>query len=79
MGASPILVPNPTSRKTNAARSHAGCRVSVRARRSGSRSEAPPDPPPSTWEVARKKVPSSASAIPTEQTSRYFHTASSER
>ncbi len=35
--------------------------------------------PPPTCAVARKNIPSNANAIPTDEITKYFHTASSER
>jgi hypothetical protein len=77
-GARPIFVPYPTSRKMRAARSQIGFSRGPEATRSPSTSGICPWRGPEAA-TARKNVPSSASAIPTEQISRYFQVASRER
>ena len=79
IGASPALVPYPTSTKTKANFISVGSRcASLDARcvqNSASASVAPPD-----WiDAAASNVPMNAKAIPIEQMIRYFHIASSER
>ena len=74
----PILVPNPTSRNTDAALSHAASSRGPAATRSSSTS-ARPAPTAADCAAASRNVPSSASAMPTDDSMRYFHTASSER
>src|SRR5262249_29555083 len=77
-GASPILVPYPTRKKRNAASTQGTWSRAADRTRSATVKAVGALPP---WEAATasRKLPSKAKAIPTEQISRYFQVASSER
>jgi hypothetical protein len=78
IGASPIFVPYPTTRRTKPARSQGLDRPLPCSSRAPNRRLSSPEAP---WSAAyaTKSEPRSASAIPTDPIMRYFHAASSER
>ncbi|SRR5258706_7261549 len=78
MGASPALVPNPTKTNRNPTRSVAGSRREADARSVVHNIPSEPDRCNGLADAATNSVPMKANAIPTEQSMRYFHMASSD-
>ena len=78
VGASPALVPKPTSRNTNASRATCGCSAAAASRSAVQCSATLMSAPVAAKSTYASTVPVNARAMPTDPMRRYFHDASTD-